>query len=504
MMKKVVFSSEQEAFNVELADNAMIYESEGNEVTFVICNESLGICPMNMGRSSMLCKICREKRKNIVSIFPPSIKVVEISDYIDKIDLNELKSVKFDYNSIDEIKQLQFHRVHVGLACLSTYIYKTRNLNPLMDDEFKMFFDAFLNKTCYLTLLQEKIIEEEQPDEITFFNGRFSNSRTLIDLAKNHNIHSRACDGIYLNSARYGKLSSYDSMLQNLDAKKKLINDAWNDESIPLYEKEQIGRWFFESKINQRFVSDTNYVKGQHLGKMPKDWDDNKTNYVIFNSSEDEFCAIDESWEKAAVFKDQIEGINFICKTLGSESPNVHIYLRIHPNLRNIKYRYHTDLLSLPEKYQNITVIDGNSDISSYSLMAAADKVIVFGSTIGLEASYAGKPVINLAGADYGFLNATYNPSTKDEFKELLVDSNLKPLDKYNCLKYGYFILNPNVPNFVFYTWRKKKSGMFFKKKDVMVVEEVGNQSFFKRIKLHIMARFIKNLPLPTKENTSC
>lgn len=499
-MNKVVFSTPGFLLNISLADNAMIYESEGYDVTYVLCDGCLGICNNNLGRSKTVCKVCYEKSKLVTKNFPKSIKVKNLSDYDSLIDKSELKDLHYQYDSVEDIKKITFHSVHIGYGCLSSYIYRTRNVNPLIDDEFRKFFDFFLLKSCYLTLLQEKVLTEIKPIEITFFNGRFSDSRPLFDLAKKYNIHSRACDNVYLNSDRYVKTSFYDSLPQNMSLQQQLIRSAWDSPFVPLYEKEQIGRWFFESKIKQKFSADRNYTKDQELGKLPDDWDSKKKNYVIFNSSQDEYASVDEEWDNANLFKEQIDGVKFICDTLAKEKCDAHVYLRIHPNLRDVKYKYHTDLLSLPRKYKNLTVIDGNSNISSYTLMDAADKVIVFASTIGIEAAYASKKVILLAGTVYDFLNIAYKPSNTNELREMLLNDDLPVLDNYNCLKYGFSVLNPTVPGFIFYTWKMKTRHFFKKKVRVMKVEEIGGENIIRKIVWSIKLKMANILPVPTKE----
>lgn len=447
-MKKLVFSACQE--NIHVADTAMLYENEGNEVLYIVCDGCTGMCTQNLQHSKVACKYCQFQSNALVKKFPDSIKVEKLSDYDGFIDKKEVENITFSYNNYADIKKITFHNVNVGYACVSSYIFKTRNLNPKMDKAFRNFFDTMLKTTCYLVLLQEKIIDTYQPDEVTFFNGRFMENRTLVDLCLAKDVHYHACDGVFITHNKVLKMVFYDGMPQSISYMTKVYEEGWKNPLVPLYDKEQIGRWFFESKIKQRFTADKNYVKDQTLGVMPEGWDDNNTNFVIFNSSEDEFCAIGDEWDDASVFENQIVGIKYICETLLRERPEVKVYLRIHPNLKDIPYKYHTDLYKLPALYSNLTVIPGNSKIASYSLMEKANRIIVFGSTMGIESAYAGKTVINLAGSYYRKLNICYTPNNVAEFTELLLKENLPPLDNYNCLKYGYGMTNPDVPGYIF------------------------------------------------------
>jgi hypothetical protein len=128
---------------------------------------------MNIGRSKVKCKLCSLNTSSLTKKFSRNIKVKYLSEYDSKIDKTELEKLDFKYSSIEDIKKIKFHGVNVGYAAVSTYVYRTRNLDPLVDRLFIEFMNSLLRTTCYLTLLFEKIIEIEQPAEVTCFNGRF-------------------------------------------------------------------------------------------------------------------------------------------------------------------------------------------------------------------------------------------------------------------------------------------------------------------------------------------
>jgi hypothetical protein len=233
------------------------------------------------------------------------------------------------------------------------------------------------------------------------------------------------------------------------------------------------------------------------LGSIPDSWNDNIKNYVIFNSSEDEFRSIDEDWDNAKIFPDQINGIRFICSTLQKERPEARIYLRIHPNLKNIKYKYHTSLLTLSSEFPNLTVIPGDSKISSYSLMHKAYRVIVFGSTMGIESAYAKKIVINLHGSLYDSLNICYKPRSIDEFRSMLLNDSLPVLDNYNCLKFGYSVLNTDVPNYIYLNNDRKSR----KEKILDAYLNYNLVELFKSGIYKFRIKFMNDeLPVPVKE----
>ena len=135
----------------------------------------------------------------------------------------------------------------------------------------------------------------------------------------------------------------------------------------------------------------------------------------------------------------QIEAINKIL-TIMSPYKDYIFYIRVHPNLKNIMYKYHTDIYLLESKYKNVRVIPADSEISTYALLENCNKIITFGSTVGIEATYWGKPSILIGKSMYMNLDVTYNITDEKSLVNLLLEENLKAKPISNTLKYGYFI----------------------------------------------------------------
>ena len=186
-------------------------------------------------------------------------------------------------------------------------------------------------------------------------------------------------------------------------------------------------------------------------GTIPEQWDSNKTNISIYISSEDEFYALGGEWAEG-IYPSQLGGIKQILTSFSNDE-SYHFYLRIHPNLSEVKYSYHLDCLKLPSQFKNITIIPGNSKVNTYDLIKISDKVISFGSSVGIEASYLGIPSILAGNCYYKFLNGTYNPTNHNETVEL-IKTKLEAKPKLGAYKYGAYLLREGIfhkyfnPNF--------------------------------------------------------
>lgn len=451
-MKDLIISSSDYMHIVHMIDEAEISARFGNQVFFLLCNRNFRYCGCNMHGSPFKCFRCERFAKGLLKKCSPSIKVIEMDKHLMEELYEEVDKVIFEYHSVKDIKSLVYKGAKVGMGCLSAFISHSRNNNPLIDDEFRAYFDKVLRKGCLYAEFQYRMIKEIQPDRVQLFNGRFMETRPASDIAIQNHILLRSNEQWRVFPHRYIKRQFYNALPQSIEANHRWFESMWKDEYIPQVEKERIGRRFFESKYTHAFGGDKDYTVKQITAKLPDNWDSTKKNYVIFNSSEDEFTAIGGEYEERKVFNSQYDGVTYIV-SLFKNRKDVNIYLRIHPNLAKIKYKYHTDLLSLGEKYDNLFVIPGDSDVSSYALMREAYRVITFGSTTGIEATYMGKTVIALCINWFSGLDISYNPTTVEEAEQLILAENLSPKPQTEAIKFGYFIMNLNLPSFSFFDY---------------------------------------------------
>ena len=216
------------------------------------------------------------------------------------------------------------------------------------------------------------------------------------------------------------------------------ILSLWNSDFHLQSEKIEIGNRFYYNRRHGLPSGDKVFIEYQKESLLPINWSDNKKNILIFVSSEDEFSAVGKEFDNYSLFNSQVEGIKYLVENCRND--DIQFYVRIHPNLSKVNYSYHHDLINLNNSYPNLSVILANSPVSTYALMDKAEKVIVFGSTTGIEAAFWGKPVILLSGALYYYLDVCYIPKTKEEALEFVLN-NLVTKDKCPTIMYGYYVM---------------------------------------------------------------
>lgn len=438
----IYFSS---AFNgtmlgILLDEAKKLIEEKNAHIYFVFCDEILNTCLVNPTAKKNICKLCT---CHTISTIKHALGVINCTILYKKdYPINNINPT-FQYSTIDELKEIEYRGVQIGYASLSTYIYLTRNHKPQIDLAAKKYFDNLLIQAINLIDIFQNILNHVKPTKVLTYNGRFNEFRPVFETALKNNIEVELLEVVRLKDQRYFKVSFTNVLPHAVKENLWLIDKCWDNPEITLEEKTVLAKSFFERRRTGQVAGDKVYTGNMISGSLPTNWNPEKRNVVIFNSSEDEFVAVGGEYVSLNVFKSQLEGLATIFEKF-KDNLEQHFYLRIHPNLAKVKHKYHTDLYKLQDKYSNVTIIGATSHINSYDLMDKAEKVIVFGSTMGIESAYWNKPVILLSCAPYYYGNFTYIPKDENQLYQYISD-NLEPLYNENILKYGLYYIDKSA-----------------------------------------------------------
>lgn len=421
-------------FMGELLDEAVkLSKTDNNKVYFLACSGVNQMCGYNVGGSKGLCKWCSLCTKKCVEKYS-SIHFIPLSKYQEN---KEYKSLSF--NNAQELRYLTYRNVQVGLGIMSSYISRTRNMNPKMDVKSRPYFEKHVIQNMKMVDALYNAIQDLKPDSIYSYNGRFEENRAVYDIGMALGIETvMQEDYTDLKNLKKYKVAFVNSLPHKIPERARRYKYTWDHYNLSEEDKMELGKSFYIKRRGGERSGDVKiYIAGQKAGLAPV-FDKSKINIAIMNSSEDEYAAVGDEWDKLKMFDTQYAGIVYM---LENSPENYHYYLRIHPNLMHIPYRYHHQLLELKDKYKNITVIPGDSEYSTYTIMEQCDKVVGFGSTMCIEASYWGKPSILLGPAVFYYDDVCYVPKTPEEAIQLL-GQDLKPKDSINILKFGAYTMD--------------------------------------------------------------
>ena len=413
-----------------MMDDVMISRKQGDMVYWAYCKDALSSCFMNLDGHKCICKFCHRMYREYENHYLEGVTMIPISHTDFKHQPRQ-----FDLKNADDVKAVKYRGVQVGSSVLSIYYDVTRDLDMLNFSGFLTYAVPLMERLCDFIDYAYKLLEEIQPDQILIYNGRLFENRLFYDIAKAQGISFVSLEGMGGRVEPYKKIRFEGDLPLSIPLFGRMIENLWKESPLSDEEKERQASTYYEKRRHGILIGDTKvYTKEQQDGLLPEGFQADKRNFAIFNSSQDEIEALGDDFMTGRIFDTQYEAIAFM---LEHADADIHFYLRIHPNLKGVSHKDHMELYDL-RKYANITVIPPESIVSSYALMDACEKVITFGSTAGVEASYWGKPSILVGRAYYEMTGACYHVRDKEELVRDLND-HLEPKDKLGAIKYGYF-----------------------------------------------------------------
>lgn len=437
MSKKVlfVFSPHQRfplisRIEIEVILNLL---QEGKEVVFLGCNRELPICYMSQYHKESECSKCVFMQKNIRETLLQSkskeSKITFIS-YDSNLLINE---ELMDFTNLDEIKSLVWKGYNIGWGIASSIISHYRDHIPDLK-RHKVELNKEIKVSKFILDNIHVVYDQYKPDEIYLFNGRFSYQYPVLSFCISNNIDY----SIYEFTAKSDQYRViHNSTPHNIKNASDEILTRWEKE-LNYNLKYEIGESFFmKTRLGGKNSLDHGYIDYQKKNFLPSSIDLNKEIICVFNSSIDEFAAV-KGWEKKIpLFKDEYKALSELCNAF-KDDPDKLFVLRVHPNLKFLTNTQNKQIKELAN-ISNLVIIPAESKVDTYALIDCASKVITFGSTIGVEATYWGKPSILLGLSFYQNLDVTYIPQTKEELIILINTKNLPPKNKNGGIKYGFW-----------------------------------------------------------------
>lgn len=428
------FSSWVTHFATEL-EIAQRHLDQGDTVEFLGCDRCLVTCEANAKGRISKCDRCRLRRSGALRLLSAPVPLHLLSDYLPASIATTERDMRDAIRDATTAEAYTFNGHDLGSGALSSAIWNMRDPHCEKDNSLKVLHNYARAAARSYLCVREFLSAHRDFQQVYIFNGRFASTRGAL----------RACQELagleVFTHERGSQISKYGLYRNAMPHDKKLwvqqANLAWD--TAP--DREQailVGSHFFEERRQGRNADWTSFTGKQAIGKLPPEWDSTRTNIAIFNSSEDEFVGLGDEW-KNPIYAMQSEGIQRIVTDALTCHPEAMFYLRMHPNLsgvfnRDIELINTLNASGLP----NLVVIHPDSDISTYSLLDAVDQVITFGSTVGVEATFWGKPSIHAGRSFYEDLGSVYVAHSHEHLMEMIVTVS-NPQPKIHAIKYGYY-----------------------------------------------------------------
>ncbi|AEA34603.1 hypothetical protein [Hippea maritima] len=365
-----------------------------------------------------------------------TLELINLKDYLFLPIINDgCKFTKVPkFHSINEIKAFTVDNFDIGLAILSNLYFKTKKtcFTASQLKKYLPYLNKLINLSYQIYKTTYEYLEKYKIDEIYIFNGRFDILRASLRAAQKY---KKSKIKVLEAAGVMDKFTiSENTYPHDFEYQKKILNELWSKEKSYI-KKETLARKWFLDRLNAKDQGNISYIKKQIKNKLPSNFSNKKRNISIFISSEHEISTIPEY--KNPLFKNQLETIKFILKYF-KKKYEYNFYIRMHPNLKDVNDCYILELKKINRIFNNAFIIEPDSPIDSYALLKKSEKIISFGSTIGIEAVLYKIPSILIGKAIFEDSISLYIPKTKKEII-FLIEKKLKPLNNIMAIKYGYY-----------------------------------------------------------------
>ncbi len=332
--------------------------------------------------------------------------------------------------TLRDLENLNFDGVKPGSALANELatISKDRDFNfkanmPLVCTLLRSYLEVFSAAGEFISM--------NSISRVYVFNGRFLHERAIWDSAK-----KRGVECILFETMRDRYLTRGKGFHDRINNQLEMLH-VWEHSGLNEVEKVAIGSEYFNqlrSRANPFATS----------GELR--FENEKPYFVYFSNSDDEAIGFWNSWNET--FGVQIQAIKTL-QELFDQLDDKHLVIRLHPNLSNKSSKQKTDWSEI-RATKNSTVISYDSKISSYQLLDECLGSITFGSTLGLESAYSGKPTLLLADSGYDILGVADKPTEWSQVANwILKDYSLEEQELTNrqiraCIR-GFFLAKGGV-----------------------------------------------------------
>ena len=414
-----------EDHTAQLVELTLNHQRKGDKVFITLCENISKYCPANYKFGFNKCNECIRQQKFILEKILKEVKIIKI-DGLENINISNLTS---KIKSSENIKKIYYDKhLPAGRLSMSTYISLKQDVF-LKYLENRTILDNLLKITIQLYNFAKKIINKHKIHKVYVWNGRRSTDGPFLYAAKKLGIPFYS----FINAYNYNYFQVQKTLgVHDLNYTRKEINKLFKLRKKNFIKVSKKFYQFFKFG-NYKLYGKTLFSKNFSNKKI--NFNTNKKKLSIFTSSYWEFASLaDKEWSNINIY-------NFIKKILTDKdiSKNYEITIRWHPNHKSATGYEKKEIESLIKNYsKNISHIQPKSDLNSYNLIDESDIILSFGGNIGVEATYYGKPSIIVGTAPYDRLNTVYVVKNLNSLKKLL-RHNLKPKEKINSIKYGYF-----------------------------------------------------------------
>lgn len=326
-------------------------------------------------------------------------------------------------STADEFRSLSyadFYDIGWGALSSAASVQLDSSVSP---ESNRALLTKFLAASILIFNKTRRLVEELKPSEIMVFNGRFATTRAAIRAAESMGIpwkmHERGADKDHYWVA--------DCLPHDLDRIQQMMQERWTPEH------ESAGHAFFQARRNRIERDWHSFARNQEQGRLPIDIKPEEVWVTFFTSSEDEMIAIGDRFNNDR-FPTQVGAIHALADAVAT-IPGMRLCVRVHPHvaLKSQADQRKWSNLNLP----GVLVVGPKDKVDTYALIDRSHAVCTYGSTVGVEATYWGRPSLLFGPSYYDQLGVSTLAMDSGQIREFLRNPVLYSQER--TLLYGAF-----------------------------------------------------------------
>ena len=395
---------------------AYILRWQGFRPHFLICNNAMEMCD-SYDPKQKIGDICAQCRRDIHGFMTNS--KIPFSKFSDWIDIESVKNEALKCSNLwdpnTEFNKFTYDNFPIGDLIWISLVRHFRKIRFSSDPHAIATSRKFLESGIIAYRAIQNIINSRNWKYVFGVNGSFFIEAIAGEFARQKGIeffsYERGIKKDYVLLSKKSPISSWD-----------ILNIYKNREPLNAAEEKEIDDYCAVRKIGGQSI--VNYWPQVEADKK-KIIDELK-----LDPTKKIFTAFPNiTWDSAVInreifFKDLWDWINTTIAHI-SQRPDVQLIVRVHPAEIRLRQKTTERVADLIKEYylqlpSNIRVIDSESPISSYTLVEISDKILVYTTTVGLEAAMVGKEVIVSARTHYRGLGFTTDCANKEEYLRAL------------------------------------------------------------------------------------
>ena len=390
---------------------------------FFMCDSALLSCSVNIDNKTSICRICKYKAQKGFKAFK---KRNENATLI-KIKRKDIlkNQCKVSKKTQDELQLGVDSTIasHLRLDDMSV-------LNKRWKKRRSNLYKSALGQYGYFS----DFFKENQVSNFIIFNGRLSCSRPLITASKKFNVNYYLFDAAIngktpmysknqmFHSMEFEKNSSIKTYLENFKESRSLASEYMHKK---------------QNRINLNH--DRTYTAHQEEGYINDEINIlNKNIISIFTSSDDEYRFIGIDWLDYGIV-DQIESIKELSKNLKDEYSLV---VKMHPNQVNM---HESVINKYKDLSKHVLMIKPDDKTDTYELIKKSSIIINFCSSIGIEANYLRKPVVQIGASRTMKLPSVNYVKSSNEAIKMIKNKTHKLMPIRSSIIYFTYLMKSRV-----------------------------------------------------------